>query len=103
MLQLGQRVEDLLCTGAEQLVGREPAGAYAQRDDPEPARGLAVPGRVADGDRVTATDSVAGDAEQVRLGLGGVDVVGRGPRVDGVPHVEQVDVVLDVLGRSRAG
>ena len=63
----------------------------------------AVPGRVADHHRRAAADALQRGLHEVGRGLGLLDVADARPRVGEPARVEQVEVVLDLVGLGRAG
>ena len=64
---------------------------------------LDVPRRVADHHRVVGAGLLQRGVDEVGLGLGLLDVVGARPGVDDVARVEQVEVVVELVGLRRAG
>src|SRR5215217_4466228 len=103
LTQVGERLQHGHGPGLAELLLGEAAGEDGHGRDLGPGGGLAVPGRVADQHRLAAPDLVHGRVDQVRVGLGPLDV-GRGrPGLDQLAGVQQVEVVLDLVALARAG
>src|SRR5215217_4123345 len=103
LAHLAERLEHGHRPGLAELLLGEAAGEDGHGRDPGPGGGLAVPGRVADQDRLATPDLVDGRVHQVRVGLGPLDV-GRGrPGLDQLAGVQQVQVMVDLVALARAG
>ena len=89
--------------GLAQLGLGEAAGEHRDRLDSRPARRLAVPGRVADHDRLAAACLLHRGLHEIGLRLGRLHVARVGPGVDQLAGVEQVEVVIDLVRLGRAG
>lgn len=97
LTEVGKVLEHPLRPGADELVTAEAAGEHAYHPHSLTLGGLAVPRRVADDERPAAADRCDGDMDQVRRGLGVLDVRTGGHGVDASARVERVERVLRVL------
>src|SRR5215208_6146127 len=101
--QRDERLEHALRPGVHELALAEAAHQNADRLQPRALGRLAVPGGVADHDGLPAAGLLDRRRHEVGLRLGRLDVRRGRPAVDDAACVEQVEVVVDLVGLRRGG
>src|SRR4051794_5359171 len=103
LAQVDDRREHDAGAGLDELAVQEAAGEHGDRLDVGVRGRLAVEDGVAHHDGRAAADLLEGAVDEVRRGLRVLHVARRRPRVGELTRVEQVEVVLDLVGLRRAG
>src|SRR5205823_9261802 len=101
--ELTDRLVDRGGSCVSELLLAETPGDHGHRRDARFARSLDVPRGVADHYRLLRAGLFERGTDKIGLRLRGLDVVVRRPPVGELTGVEEIEVVVDLLPRRRAG